>query len=257
MSVLARLRSGVAADQMAAIAELRTRAHAHAPELDALADCLHAPVAAVRRLAAETLAAFAETDSSVRARLASAMEAQDPALQWSATYGLSRLGPAPAESLPILLDALGSDDGDVRWATVAILAGMEHRDTVAMQLVGMVRDGSPAQRKMALYCLRDIGGSPPAIDAAVLAAFDDPNVGVRLAAIASLPRVAIDREAASRRLLAVLDEPHDSLRRAAAAALGALGLSTPAILQRLRGAATSGDPSLGRAARRSLRLLEP
>jgi hypothetical protein len=258
MSVLTRLRSTVAADQLVAIAEMRSGDLAPEPaELDALTDCLRAPVTAVRRLAAETLAALAETDASARGRLDSALRAPDRTLRWGATYGLSRLGPAPPQSLPTLLDALGSDDGDVRWATAAILAAMEHRDAVAEQLVGVARDGSPAQRKMALYCLRDMGRSLPAIDAVLLAAFDDPDVRVRLAAITTLPRVVIDREAASRRLLAVLDEPHDSLRRAAAAALGALGLSTPTIRERLRAAAALGDASLGRAARRSLRLLEP
>ncbi len=208
-------------------------------------------------MAAEALAMLAATDSSVRGRLADALRAPDLALQWGAIYGLSRLGPAPPESLPILVEALGSDDGDVRWATAAILAAMDTRATVVGQLVGVARDGRPTQRKMALYCLRDLGGSLPAIDAVVHAALDDPDVGVRLAAITSLPRVAIDRLGASRRLIAALDEPHDSLRRAAAAALGALGLSTPTVRQRLHAAAASDDPSLGRAARRSLRLLEP
>jgi len=159
MSVLTRLRSTVAADQLVAIAEMRSGDLA--PERRS---SMRSPTACVRRsrpfdACAETLAALAETDASARGRLDSALRAPDRTLRWGATYGLSRLGPAPPQSLPTLLDALGSDDGDVRWATAAILAAMEHRDAVAEQLVGVARDGSPAQRKMALYCLRDMGRS--------------------------------------------------------------------------------------------------
>ena len=256
MRGLSRLRSADATEQLAAIAEIRTRALSTAPELEALTDCLRAPLTAVRRAAAETLAALAQTAPAVRDRLAATLQAPDPALRWGAAYGLSRLGPAPPESLSTVLDALGSDDGDVRWAAAAILAGMPHRETVVSQLVGVVRDGSPAQRKMALYCLRDLGASVPGIDAVLLAAVDDADVGVRLAAITALCRVAMDRAAASRRLLAALNDADARVRRSAAAALGALGLSTPALRERLR-AAAAGDPSLRRAARRSLQLLEP
>ena len=52
------------------------------------------------------------------------------------TYGLSRLGPAPPESLPTVLDALGSDDGDVRWAAAAILAGINYHGYVSLEMEG-------------------------------------------------------------------------------------------------------------------------
>jgi hypothetical protein len=256
MAVLAHLRSAAAADQLEAIAEVRTRKLFTAAELDALTDCLRAPVTAVRRAAAETLAALATAAPAVRSRLTATLQASDAALRWGAAYGLARLGPAPAESLPILLDALGSSDGDVRWATAAMLVGMADRDAVVEQLVGVTRAGSPVQRKMAVYCLRDVAGSLSGIDSVLFAALDDPEAGVRLAAVTSLPRVAIDRVDASRRLLAALDDTVATVRRSAAAALGALRLSTPAVLNRLRAAAAADDPSLARAARRSLRLLE-
>ena len=122
-------------------------------------------------------------------------------------------------------------------------------------LLPLVGAGNPPQRKMALYCLRDIDAATEAVERATHAAMDDSDGGVRLAAMATLTRLARDRPSAATKLVQALtaDDPRE--RRAAAAALGDLGLASEAVRAALETAAHGDDASLRRAAERSLRKL--
>src|SRR5947199_72684 len=111
------------------------------------------------------------------------------------------------------------------------------------------------QRKMALYCIRDLGAPSTDAEGVAAAALGDPDVGVRLAALSTLPAVAVDRVTASRRLLSLLEDPDGGVRRAAAVALGELGTNSEEVVAALRAAAASEDASLKRAAERALRRL--
>jgi hypothetical protein len=168
---------------------------------------------------------------------------------------LSLLRRLPFDALPTLLEVVGLDDGDLRWAASELikqLAAVDRERVVAALLVA-ARDPA-AQRKMALYCLRDLGVAE-ASDIA-LDALADPHRETRLAAVALLAKVHPDTSAAARRIAALVDDADPHMQRVAAATLGSLGVSLPEVRAALDRAEASGDDSLRRAARRSRALLD-
>lgn len=255
MTRASRLRSSSVEERAAAIAELADAVGADEAEIAALIDCLGHERKAIQRPAAEAAAALARRGVPVRGALYAALAEEPFRRRWGVAYALARLGDPPAAILPVLLEALGCDDGDIRWASAAIALGLADREAVLSALSTLLRAGNPAQRKMALYCLRDLEVRTPGVEAAATGALDDADAGVRLAAVSSLPRLACDRSAVAIRLLATLERGTDQERRAAGAALGTLGERSAEVLAALEVAAASGDQGLRRASARSLRLL--
>jgi HEAT repeat protein len=250
-----RLRSATLEERQAAIAAVAGGEGVDDDALDALAECLGHPRKGVQRPAADAFAALAARGMPVHALLLRVVDAGEPRQRWGAVYALARLGPLPPAALPILLDALGSDDGDLRWATVEMLLRLPERTTLVPCLRDLVAAGNAAQRKMALYCLRDLGARAPEVDDTVLAALADGNRDVRLAAVTTLARLASARDVAAERLLAMLAGDDERVRRAAAAALGTLGEASPRVVGALRAAAGGVDAALRRAAEGALRAL--
>src|SRR5439155_327659 len=103
----------------AAIAELVERGRATPEELAALADCLGAGRKVVERPAAEAFAALAARGAPVEDVLLAALASPLPRRRWGAAFALSLVGNPPAATLPVLLETLGDDDGDLRWAAAA------------------------------------------------------------------------------------------------------------------------------------------
>jgi HEAT repeat protein len=240
----------------AAIAELAERGRATPEELAALADCLGAGQKAVERPAAEAFAALAARGVAVHDVLMRALASPLPRRRWGAAFALALLADdPPAATLAVLLDTLGADDGDLRWAAADIVVRLRDRVMLVESLRALAGSGNAAQRKMALYCLRDLDARTPEVEQAVLCALGDDDRDVRLAAVAALARLAGDRGAAAERLVHALERGDERLRRAAAAALGTLGERSAPVVAALRAAAASPDPSLRRAAEGALRRL--
>jgi HEAT repeat protein len=220
---------------------------------DALDQLGHARKA-IQRPAAERLADAAREDAAVRPRLVAMLASAEPRRRWGAAYALARLEPAPIEAMPALLDALGSADGDVRWASVRLLTrAVQHVPRLIEDVRVLLRSSSALQRKMALYCLRDVGdGSEPGLLAAALADAESP---VRLAAM-SAAAALLPRTAATAELVVPLVGDSDAgVRRAAAATLGQIGVRTDSVVGALERAGASGDPALERAAAQALTRL--
>jgi HEAT repeat protein len=255
MTLAGRLRAATVEERRAAVAELVAGGDASEEELAALTDCLGHARKAVQRPAAEAFAALAARGVAVRDRLLATLAAPEARRRWGAAFALSLLGPVPAAALPVLVETLGSDDGDLRWAAARILPRAAERDATVALLRALVRTGNAPQRKMALYCLRDLDAREPAIEEEMLARLEDPDRDVRLAAIGALARVAVDRQRVARRLADVLVGDEPPVRRAAAAALGAVGSADPPIVAGLHAAAAGSDPALRRAAERALAAL--
>ena len=239
----------------AAIAELAERGKATPEELAALAECLGAGRKAVERPAAEAFAALAARGVPVDEILLGALASPLPRRRWGAAFALSLAGDPPPATLPVLLETLGADDGDLRWAAAGIVVRLHERTALVESLRALVASGNAAQRKMALYCLRDLEARTPAVEQAVLHALGDADRDVRLAAVATLARLARDRGAAAAKLVHALETGDERVRRAAAAALGALGERSAPVLAALGAASASPDPSLRRAAKGALRQL--
>ena len=255
MTLADRLRSADPGERAAAIAEIEGRTTVEPDELAALAECLGHARKAVQRPAADACAALAARGLDVQPALDAALASPLARQRWGAAFALARMGTPPPETLPVLLETLGGDDGDVRWAAAEILRRLPERGPVIEALVRLVRTGNGAQRKMGLYCLRDLGARGAELEEAALWALGDAQHDVRLAAIAWLVRHASDREAVADRLLIALGGDDPQLRRAAAAGLGTLGERAPRVVSALRAACATPDPSLRRAAEGALRQL--
>lgn len=250
------LRALDVADQLAAIEEIGARGDADSGELEALGDCLASQSKLVQRRAAEAFATLAGHGVPIERRLHACLRSADVRQRWGAAFALALVGALPPQALPVLIAALGADDGDQRWAAAEILV---HKISDAGRLEALrelLHQGSALQRKMAAYCLRDLATRSAEIEAAVLARLQDPDAGVRLAAISALPRVACDVSTVSHQLIALLRQGDARCARAAAAALGVLSARSEEVLAALRRAAATTDPSLQRAARRSLAALQ-
>lgn len=243
MSLLARLD---------AIAD---KGRADAADLALLLDALGAPTKAEQRRAAEVLAAVAGAGQDVGPLLEQGLADGSGRRRWGAAYACSVVGAMSPACFPILLEALGSDDGDVRWAAATIIRSLPVHPDVVSQLRALAHAPSPLQRKMALYCLRDLSARASGLDDELLAALRDDEPPVRLAALSAVTVLAQDRRAAARAVVGRLDDADAGVRRAAAAALGRLGPAEPDVVEALRRARDGADPALTRAAASALVLL--
>lgn len=253
-------------------------------DLAALLERLGSERKAEQRRAADEAAALARTDDFVAVRLRELLggkpepstspspvpphsslvvssPAHDPPgfrLRWGAAFALSLRGEIPSAALPTLLEALGADDGDLRWSAAELLKTLARNDpaaAVVAAVMSLAGSGSPAQRRMAVYLLRDLEVRDAAALAVVEQALTAVEPGVRLAALSALPRLTEDRAAAAARIVSLVADPEAGVRRAAVVALGRLGEGCAAVLAALHGCAQSDDDSLRRAARRSLEKL--
>ena len=258
MTLAERLRAPSLDERRAAIAEIAARDAADPRELEALVVSLGDAAKAVQRPAAEACRALAARGVAVVPLLLEALDAPDPRLRFGAAYALGRVGPPPARALPALLDALALDDGDIRWAAAETLRRVEPRAGAIAALLPLVRSGNPPQRKMALYCLRDIATADDDLaEDAIVTALNDPDLGVRLAAMTTSARLSRDRPRVAEKLVqAMTTAPDPREQRAAAAALGDLGVRSETVRSALETAAAGDDASLRRAAKRTLRLLD-
>jgi HEAT repeat protein len=228
----------------------------------AVVECLGAAPKALQRRAADVLRA---TDGAARpavlARLRAAMRAPDARLRWGATFALGQLGILDVEMVPSLLEALASADGDQRWAAAGLMVGCARlaSATVVPALLAALEEPSAELRKMALYVLRDLAPGTPEVRDALMARLRDPEIGVRLAALSGLSRLDPLPPIACDLVLEILrDDPDPGLRRAAVSALGhvARGRDTRAVRDVLDAATRSDDPGLRRAAEVAKRRLD-
>lgn len=225
--------------------------------LESLLRDLHAHDKDVQVVAADILARRAEKEPEIRTRLLEIMDGPLARARWGAAYALGRLTDEPGlECLQPAITALGTADGDVRWAAAELLLrlGRSYPTQVRQALLDAMA-GSDANRcKMALYCLRDLGLGDPDVIAAAEAATSNPDPNVRLAALAFVRRLVPEAETT---IALMLERDCDAgVRRAAASALGSIGGPGTRARMALQGCASSADRILSAIAQRALRNLE-
>jgi HEAT repeat protein len=231
--------------------------------LDALVRCVGAAQKTVQRRAIDALAAVAESgDARVVARLRESLRGDDRRMRWGSAYALAQIG-ASAFAMHVadaLCEALSDDDGDIRWAAsnLVVRLGRQYPAEIRERLIALGGDSDRNARKMALYCIRDLGIGGAALLAVLDRAVRDSDVHVRLAALAVLTGLDDASGAAASLALRCLESDTDpGVRRAAAVALGNLPNNSPQASAALRAAAgDESDQSLARAARGALERLE-
>jgi len=146
----------------------------------------HADRAVVRR-AVDALVAMAPGEPLVAELLENRLGDATIRWKWPVAYTLGRVAEASGGCLDVLADGLGSEDQDVRWATQRLMTHLGGMQATAREiLLELLRVGSPNQRRMAVYCLRDIGLTDQRSARAIVAACQDSEPLVRVAAVTSL-----------------------------------------------------------------------
>lgn len=231
---------------------------------EALADTLGDPVKAVVRAASDALVAIGRRAGGVDQAIRGALHSEEPTRRWGAAFTFARLEPPGPRVLPALVEALGSPDGDVRWAAARLLveAGRMHPEVLPL-LLGLVRSGEHALvRRMATFALRELAPDRPEAAEVLLDATGDVDLRVRRAAYTAMASLLGPPPHVAEHLLRTLTtDPDAASRRLAALALGEIGASQPTALPpdtegALRAAGSgSEDPDLRRAVERALRRL--
>lgn len=218
----------------------------------------------VRRFAAEALGRWLgngdrNTRHAVRRLLRESLARRNAHVAWSAAFILANVeGPRPALA-GALLRAFALDDSDARWAAAVHVSRIASaRPALARKLRTLARRGSSMERRMALFCLRDLPIVSEDALSPFLRALRDPDPLVRSAALSSLghlgrrPRCIVDA------LLQVLTRDDSILvRRMAAVTLGQIGASRRDVRAALEAAMEAEDLDLRRAARHALAHLAP
>jgi HEAT repeat protein len=215
----------------------------------ALIELLAHPSKDVSRRAAGALA-LAAAEPAHRSLLEHAAVDADPRRRWPAAFALARAGVLDDAVVRAALESLGARDGDVRWAAAEIVCNAARSSPrIVRSIADACRSDVAEQRKMALYCLRDLVTSDmqPFVDA-----LGDPDRGVRLAGLAGLARSeGLDAVATARVIGCMRDDADAGVRRAAAATAARLAGRDPAAAAELeRAASESDDQDFVRAATR-------
>lgn len=177
---------------------------------------------------------------------------------WPIAYVLGHLPQPSADALEVLIEALDHREPDIRWAIALLLTGIAKKDIdVIERLMKLASGGTANQKRMALYCIRDLALSDAASRSALLGALRDADATVRVAAAICL-RLRSDLNDIEKQALQKLyaDDAEAKVRHTAAIALAHLGQPTPEFLLALRKNSESEDQETRKAALAALALLE-
>lgn len=177
---------------------------------------------------------------------------------WPVAYVLGNL-PQPSRAVITgLLDALDHREPDIRWAVSLLLARIakDNPDLINL-LIQLCATGSDNQKRMALYCLRDLALSDTASLTALLAALRDHEPTVRVAAAICLKaRPDIDDAGKNILMQAYSNDAESRVRHAAAIALANLGSPAAEFLIALKKNSESENEQTKKAAVAALELLK-
>lgn len=244
-------------DAIATLAEQEDQISLPHDVLHGLLHCLGHARKAVQRGAAAQLVRFAHSSSEIEPALIDKLTDADPRVRWTAAFTLSQLDLPEPFPLPVLIENLGHEESDLRWAAaMAVLRLADHHPRVTEEMVRLAGMGNAVQRRMALYCLRDLGETGQEAQTAYLASLTDPAPMVRLAGLSCLGKLKIATSVARDTLLRLLDaDPDPGVRRATAVTFGQIGESSPPVIEALRQATRQDDASLRKAAAGALERL--
>lgn len=185
-------------------------------DLPRLVELLGSDRKGLRRSAAGALATALESGSLDAGSAGPLLAHPDALVRWGAAFAMHRAGLGGAPVQAVALEALASDDGDVRWAASSMLVAATRHDTA---LVATLRELAACDnriaRKMALLTLAEAGHCD---EGTAFRALDDGDALVRIAAITALGRGAAPGRATLDVLAALAARDADgAVRRAAAA----------------------------------------
>ncbi len=179
---------------------------------------------AVVRTAIDSLVTIGHERPEVRESLNRLLQEVASEKRWPVAYTLGQLSQPSSSCLDTLMEALGSEDPDIRWATLQLLVRLGKKDKRIPPIVSdLLNSGSPTQRRMAVYCLRDLGLEDRSVQ---LQCLGDTDPLVRVAAVTALSKQSQLSEDVLSVLVRLNSNDTDSrVRNAAGFVLERLGIS--------------------------------
>lgn len=210
------------------------------------------------RAAVDALVALAKTSAEVRDRLHRRLREPHIKNPWAVAYILAQLPQPSRNVIQQLLQDLAHQDADIRWAIGLLLVRLANRDdAIQRELRRLCATGHATQRRMAIYCLRDLNLQDAASAQVFFLALRDVDPLVRIAAALGLKKKAqLDSREKHALLTVFLEDPDSRVRSVAAVTLAQAGAPSEAFLQALNLAERSGDEQIRRAANAALSLLQ-
>lgn len=210
------------------------------------------------RAAVDVLIPMASDAAPVRRLLENRLLEAGHRNYWPAAYILGHLSPVSAACIGSLIEALDHREPDIRWAMALLLVRIAKRDgAVTSRLFDLAGSGTSNQKRMALYCIRDLELSDEGSLTVLLRALRDDDPTVRVAAVISLkPRSDMDAAAKEVLLQVYLSDSDARVRHTAAVTLANVGDASAGFLEALNSATGSPDPQTRKAAAAALEILE-
>jgi HEAT repeat protein len=227
-------------------------------EIAVIINALASPDKPTIRAAVDALIPLAKESPRLATKLAELLDEPQRASRWPVAYVLGNL-PQPSErTVQVLLDTLDTNDSDIRWAVALLLVRLARKEQkIITRLLETTSAGTPAQRRMAVYCIRDLKLSDAVSLRVLVNSLGDSDPTVRVAAITSFKTrsdVGSNEEKALLRLL--VEDPDGRVKNAAAITLAQLGATSEEFLAALERATASQDWQLRKAATSALALLQ-
>ncbi len=210
------------------------------------------------RAAVDLLTPLAAESPQLRQNLERLLVGEHASQRWPIAYVLGQLPNPSGASVRTLLDGLDHREPDIRWAIalVVIRIAKDHGELIR-PLIELCVTGSVNQRRMAIYCLRDLQLRDRESLQAMLQSLDDADASVRVAAVTSLKSRRDLAQEQQDKLLSVFCRDQDiKVRNAAAITLASVESPSRAAVEALTEAADSHNAQLQKAARAALKILQ-
>ena len=209
------------------------------------------------RAAVNTLVSLAQRSAELQAALHRKMGDPQVKNPWALAYILAHRPQPSRDVVQRLLDTLDHSDADIRWAIGLLLVRLASTEaSIAQELLRRCTAGNPLQRRMAVYCVRDLNLQDAASAQVLFVALRDPDPTVRMAAAAGLKRRNLDLPGKDALLAVFLEDPDNRVKSVAAVILAQIGAPSERFLRALNLAESSDDEQIRRAAKAALSLLE-
>ncbi len=210
------------------------------------------------RAAVDELIVLAANAEQVREILDRRLVEPDHKNYWPVAYILGHLSKPSGVAIRTLLQTLDHREPDIRWAISLLLVKIAKREgSVVNLLIDLSRNGTANQRRMAVYCLRDLELNDAASLQAIFDLLSDSDTTVRVAATTSLKNRSDDNERVRQALLkSYLSDGDIKVRNAAAVTLASFGAPSEDFLRALKAATESDNGQTRKAAAIALGLLE-
>jgi len=210
------------------------------------------------RAAVDLLTPLAARSPQLRQDLEIRLASEHASHRWPVAYILGQLPNPSGATIRTLRDILDHGEPYIRWAIalLVIRIAKDHGELIGL-LVELSVSGTVSQRRMAVYCLRDLHLRDRESLHELVQRLNDADATVRVAAVTSLKsRGDLGLEEQDEVLRVFCGDQDVKVRNGAAITLANMRTPSPAAIEALTEAAVSTNAQLQKAARTALKILQ-